>query len=131
MADTDDLGLGDSGVINKGLLGQGAFGNVYLVENTDKEKFAMKVMQWTSAEPEHNLMAVKELKVLETLNHDNVVVYVNSYILDDRIHIITELCAGGDLGGFLGKLEMANTTVPEDLLLAWLWQMACGLDEWG
>ncbi|XP_070183133.1 ribosomal protein S6 kinase 2 beta-like isoform X2 [Littorina saxatilis] len=126
MADTDDLGLADFGIINKGLLGQGAFGKVFLVENAQKDQFALKVMQWTTADNDNKIIAERELEVLETLQHQHVVVYVNSFVKEDRMYIITEFCAGGDVGGFLQNLGKA--TVPEDLLLAWLWQMACGLE---
>ncbi|KAK7490574.1 hypothetical protein BaRGS_00018177 [Batillaria attramentaria] len=113
------------GVKNRGVIGKGAFGVVYLVENQDGEEFALKVMDWTYADVTDRGVAENELKVLKELSHDNVIVYVDSFIHNGLLYILTEYCAGGDLSGFLDEI---GQSVPEDLLLVWLFQMACGLE---
>lgn len=70
-------------------------------------------------------VAENELRVLKELNHDHVLVYVDSFVQRGLMYILTEFCAGGDLSGFL---DASGKPVPEDLLLVWLWQMACGLE---
>ena len=73
-------------------------------------------------------VAENELKVLKELSHDHVLVYVDSFVSTERVCIVTEYCSGGDLSGFLKHI---GRPVPEDLLLVWLWQMACGLEVCG
>ncbi|KAK7101408.1 uncharacterized protein [Littorina saxatilis] len=117
-------GLDFDDVTNKGVIGQGAFGCVYLVENSQKEQFAVKVMEWDRMGMDREV-AENELRVLKELNHDHVLVYVDSFVQRGLMYILTEFCAGGDLSGFL---DASGKPVPEDLLLVWLWQMACGLE---
>ena len=84
-------------------------------------------MPWTAFSPD-KAIAENELKVLKELSHDHVLVYRNSFISNEMMYIITEYCSGGDLSGFLDHI---GRPVPEDLLLVWLWQMACGLEVCG
>ncbi|KAL8599582.1 hypothetical protein ACOMHN_065192 [Nucella lapillus] len=112
-------------VVNKGLIGKGAFGWVYLVENSAGEEFAIKLMEWQRAGPRDRGVVVNELRVLQSLSHQHILSYVDHFQQDGIIFIITEYCSGGDLTGFLHQVR---ASLPEDLLLVWLWQMACGLE---
>ena len=82
-------------------------------------------MPWTSFSSQDREVADNELKVLKELNHVHLLAYVDSFVFSDMMYIITEYCSGGDLSGFLDQI---GKPVPEDLLLVWLWQMACGLE---
>lgn len=114
-----------SGFQNKGVIGKGAFGVVYLVENDAGRELALKVMEWRYADVTNREVAENELKVLKQLSHDHLIAYVGSFIQNGLLYIVTEYCAGGDLSGFLDAI---GRPVPEDLLRVWLWQMACGLE---
>lgn len=114
-----------SGFQNKGVIGRGAFGVVYLLENDAGREWALKVMEWRYADVTNREVAENELKVLKQLSHDHLIAYVDSFIHNGLLYIATEYCAGGDLSDFLNVIERP---VPEDLLLVWLWQMACGLE---
>ncbi|KAK7490575.1 hypothetical protein BaRGS_00018178, partial [Batillaria attramentaria] len=114
---------------NKGLVGQGSFGQVFLLENDKGQQFALKVMSWRFAKDAEKHVAENELRVLNRISHDHVIVYVDTRIRNAELHILTEYCAGGDLHSFLDRIsESVNASVPEDLLVAWLWQMCCGLE---
>ena len=82
-------------------------------------------MPWTSFISQDREVAENELKILKELSHVHVLAYVDSFVVSDMMYIITEYCSGGDLSGFLDQI---GRPVPEDLLLVWLWQMACGLE---
>ncbi|XP_076447970.1 serine/threonine-protein kinase Nek2-like [Babylonia areolata] len=110
-----------------GVIGSGRFGTVYLVQNSSREKFAVKRMLVSDDQGDstQKQMGFNEVRVLKQLSHEHVLIYVDSLTSGGDLYIITEFCAGGDLNGFLNQL---SRPVPEDLLFVWLWQMACGLE---
>ncbi|KAL8614755.1 hypothetical protein ACOMHN_055312 [Nucella lapillus] len=83
------------------------------------------MMPMRDTSPINREVARNEVRVMEQLSHYHVIIYVDSLHLEGHMCLITEVCPGGDLGGFLEQLVRP---VPEDLLRVWLWQMACGLE---
>ena len=83
---------------NSQVLGQGAFGKVFLTHNkhnTD-HKVAIKVMGLKKIKDE--LDAIKEeVAILTKLDHPNIVRYYETYEDDRNIYLVMEYIGGGEL----------------------------------
>lgn len=66
---------------NLDYIGQGAFGQVYKVRNKlDQRVYALKNIELNSKNKLINKKIIREVKLLSSLNHENVVRYYNSWI---------------------------------------------------
>lgn len=95
-------------------LGEGSFGKVYKVENKlNKEVRAMKVinkLSYTMSEEEENEI-LKEINILKTLDHPNILKIYEYYNLDRKLVIISELCTGGELFDRIVEVKYFTETV--------------------
>ena len=90
------LGIGKFGVVNQ----------VYLNKEHSK-KFAVKSIKIESILSELNLIE-NELEILRLVDHPNIIRYYETYNDNEYLHIVTELCTGGELFGRIvkkGKFE--------------------------
>lgn len=77
-------------------LGKGAFGEVYKVTNSSNNTYALKLLHYKT--PWELEKAKKEAAMLKSLNHRNIISYVNSFAVEGGHYIIvTEYCAQGSL----------------------------------
>jgi len=84
------------------MLAEGAFGKVYLVtRKTDKLELILKEPKPEAGATMEEVEA--EATMLARLKHQNIVRFVDSYVKkgdrpgDEKLFIVTEFCAGGDL----------------------------------
>ena len=79
-----------------GYLGEGSFGKVYSVEHNElKIKRAMKIIP---IKPKNSYQFInKEIKILKSLDHPNIIKVYEFYLTKTSLSIICELCEGGDL----------------------------------
>ena len=82
------------------VLGEGAFGKVKKVKHKISEEIrAMKVIHkdqiQSGSEEEKDL--IKEINILKTLDHPNIMKVFEYYNTKDNIYIISELLSGGEL----------------------------------
>ena len=81
-------------------LGRGSFSTVYLGENIiNQEKIAIKKISLEK----YKSIAIdiqNEIKILQKLNHPNIVSLVHRAIKDNQLYIILEYCPLGDLHEF-------------------------------
>ena len=79
-----------------GYLGEGSFGKVYSVEHNElKIKRAMKIIP---IKPQNSYQFInKEIKILKSLDHPNIIKVYEFYLTKTSLSIICELCEGGDL----------------------------------
>ena len=63
------------------MLGEGAFGSVWLFEAKDnpEQKYAVKIMMKASLSAEHLIGIREEISILSLLDHTNIITYVESY----------------------------------------------------
>ena len=84
--------------ISHEVLGSGRYGKVYLGTDTADplHKYAVKVLEKSSnAYAKEDFVA--ETKVLQVLDHPNVLKYVGHSETRDSLRLITELCEGDNL----------------------------------
>lgn len=79
-------------------LGKGKFGVVnQICLNKDKDKkYAVKSIKIESIMSELKLIE-NELDILRQVDHPNIIKYYETYNDGDYLHIVTELCTGGEL----------------------------------
>ena len=85
-----------SDLVKGNLLGKGFFGEVYLVTHRQtNEKMVLKELYRVEEEAESNFL--KEVAVLRSLNHTNVLHFIGVLYRDKRLHLLTEFISGGTL----------------------------------
>ena len=77
------------------LLGEGAFGKVYLAKSqiNDVER-AIKIISKDNYEGK---TYEREFKILKELNHPNILKYAGSYDYKNKVYLVTEYCNGKEL----------------------------------
>lgn len=110
----------------KGLIGEGAFGKVFLLEKpSSKEQLALKMCQLEGRHPKEIEQTVQEVQLLASLEHEYILKYVQASLEDGKLMIITEYCGNGDLKDYLA--EHAGTAMDERRLVEWIRQITSAL----
>lgn len=87
------------------LIGQGSFGEVYLVMKKDSRQslYAMKILQKKKIMAQNLIKyAVTERNVLSITKHPFIVGLNYAFQTKDKLFLILDYCPGGDLGKALG-----------------------------
>lgn len=106
-------------VIRKSL-GDGSFGNVYLIEDHQGSKFALKLLRlWeVPAEIRKPLMDRFEMEFhTGQIKCDNLVSSLAYGIIKGNPFIVMEFCPGGDLEPMLGKPDEHTPHICQDILI--------------
>lgn len=95
-------------------LGRGSFGVVYLVQQTTtKELYVLKRINIGHLHIKYQQAALREVEILKTINHPNVIKYYFSYIEDNILSIFMEYAEAGDLYQLLLKHRHRKTNITE------------------
>ena len=80
-------------------IGKGGFGRVYKVRHKLSNQFrAMKIIKCKAENPHSNSAEIlKQINILKTLDHPNIIKIYEFYSTEKYIYIINELCTGGEL----------------------------------
>lgn len=121
-------------------MGRGSFGNVYLLVHSqdgpppDVNKYALKVIDEHGARKGDREEARKELRIMRGLYHPHIVDLIDAFELQHEIHMVLELCEGGDLRSHLdhlrkrrGRERRPTAGVEESLVISWTKQLASAL----
>ena len=110
-------------------LGKGNFGSVKLVTSKITHKlYAMKEIKASRYKSENTCREVeKEIKLLENLNHPNVITYFTSFRENGDFYIITEYINGGSLENIMKKNINQGKLIAEKTIWDWLIQSLSGL----
>lgn len=73
--------------------------------------------------------ATHEMTKLQTLNHENIIKFVEFFTENNSNYIVTEYCQGGDLSELIKIYLKENRTVKEEVAFEWTIQMMKGLDH--
>ena len=84
--------------IKKKMLGNGAFGEVWLVTHKDLNKdFAMKIIKKRKNKSSEEKDILNEIDILKKLDHPKILKIVDFYSTLKKYYIITEYCHEGEL----------------------------------
>jgi calcium-dependent protein kinase len=93
---TSQSNIRDSYKLGK-VLGHGHFGTVRVAKHkTTGKKFAVKTIERKKVLKDL-LVLKREVEILQTLDHPNLIVTFATYEDPKYLHIVTELCTGGEL----------------------------------
>lgn len=110
------------------IIGKGSYSEVYrgiLTKNGKEKEVAVKVISKTSK----NVKTIDdETQILKTINHPNVVNFINQYNTKNNTYIITELCALGTFKKFVSQ-KYSNSVVPEKQAQSYMQQICLGVKE--
>ena len=74
------------------MLGEGAFGSVWLFEAKDnpEQKYAVKILLKSNLAPEALIGIREEISILSMLDHTNIITYVESFEDQRYMYIVME-----------------------------------------
>ena len=103
-------GLKDSYNISD-TIGEGTFGKVKLAysANNPKIKYACKILEKSNIKEEDDFKRCqREMEILSTMNHRNVIKTYEIISKNNRFYIIMEYCANGELFNYIVEQEKLN-----------------------
>lgn len=105
------------------MLGKGFFGQVFKVTHRNtKEVMVLKELYRVDESAQLNFL--KEVAVLKSLNHKNVLKFIGVLYKDKRLHLVTEYVAGGSLKELLHD---DPGYLPYHLRISFAKDIACGM----
>eukprot|EP01004_Peranema_trichophorum_P003267 NODE_2264_length_1634_cov_48.102581_g1940_i0.p1 GENE.NODE_2264_length_1634_cov_48.102581_g1940_i0~~NODE_2264_length_1634_cov_48.102581_g1940_i0.p1 ORF type:complete len:252 (-),score=31.97 NODE_2264_length_1634_cov_48.102581_g1940_i0:798-1553(-) len=112
-------------------IGKGSFGQVFLVKSSkDGQSYVMKQIDMSKLNRKEKTTALREVKLLSSLNHPNIVRYVDSFVTPspEYLCIVMEYCDGGDLQHKIAASKRTCSYYSEEQILDWLIQMSLALE---
>ena len=124
-----DVGNKLSDFIIQKKLGEGHFGSVDLVVSQKTKKlYAMKQIKSSMYKNQQKYLEVeREIKLLENLNHPNIIKYFSSFKENNNLYIVTEYVNDGCLYELMKKNIQHGTKIEEKKIWALLIQSLSGL----
>ncbi|CAL6047888.1 Kinase [Hexamita inflata] len=96
-------------------LGKGSFGRAVLVQEISTGKqYVMKIIQVSAMKPQEREEALLESKILEKLDHPNIVAYKESFTDQRYLYIVMEYANGGDLHDAIKAQKQKGALFDED-----------------
>merc|ERR1711959_122804 len=110
-------------------IGQGSYANVYLVVSSRSgRQYVLKEMDALNMTEQERGKALREVRILHTLKHPNIIGYKDSYLDDEGfLCIIMEYADGGDIHQLLQVQKHHNLPFEESTLLHWVAQILLAL----
>ncbi|XP_017754296.1 PREDICTED: LIM domain kinase 1 isoform X2 [Eufriesea mexicana] len=112
-----------SDLVKGELLGTGFFGQVFKVTHRDtNEVMVLKELYRVDEEAQKNFL--KEVAVLRSLHHNNVLRFIGVLYKDKKLHLVTEYIAGGTLRALLHD---TNEVLPWEQRTSFAKDIAAGM----
>ena len=113
------------------LIGEGSFGEVYLVEDIKtKKQYVLKTIKLNGLNENQYNDALKEALIIKNLDHPNIIklyeAFINKYPRKN-LNLITEFADGGDLSDKINKMKERQKHLSEDLILDYFIQICLAL----
>lgn len=95
------------------IIGEGGFGKVYLAINCNSgELFAVKQVPLDLIDDQQKINALRrEIALMETLDHPNIVKYLGSEINENFLNIFLEYQAGGSIVSLISKFHQLEINI--------------------
>ncbi|ESW07327.1 hypothetical protein PHAVU_010G120500 [Phaseolus vulgaris] len=105
-------------------IGSGSFAVVYRSRHRASGlEVAIKEIDQRQLSPKVKEHLFKEISILSTIKHPNIVRLFETIQTNDRIYLVLEYCAGGDLGAYIHRHGKVSETVARHFMR----QLAAGL----
>ncbi|CAM9944509.1 unnamed protein product, partial [Phaeothamnion confervicola] len=111
-------------------IGRGSYGEVNLVSRKGSpEMFVMKVVKYTTLDAKVKVEAMREVNVLRSLRHPNIVAFQEGFRTDGgaKLCIVMEFCECGDLGQQIDRANKNDVWLPSKRILDWFLQLCLAL----
>lgn len=109
------------------LLGEGSYGKAFLVKCSSDNSYAViKTLSLNSMTEEAKKEAYKEAKILEKLDHSNIIRFIEVFRSNrpyPTLNIVMEYADGGDLNKLIKLQQKEKSYFPEDKILDWFCQI--------
>ena len=110
-------------------LGEGTYGSAYLVQSKITHKlWVIKKVDLNDMMFEERLKAKEEAKILEVLNHPNIITFKDVF-KDKKLHLnlVMEYADGGELADLVRERRRAGDSFTEDEILNYFTQICLAI----
>ncbi len=111
-------------------IGKGSYGVVDLVKGRDSKLYVMKIVQNSGPKKTkggHIQEALKEVEMLSTLDHPNIVDFKEHFVEGKYLCIVMDYCESGDLKARIKRALARGKFFKEATIMDWFVQMALAL----
>ncbi|EDV23200.1 uncharacterized protein TRIADDRAFT_27942 [Trichoplax adhaerens] len=112
-------------------IGKGQFSVVYYAKSlTDKTKYAVKKVDVSDlASSKARQECMKEIELLKTVDHPNIIKYYASFMKTDFLYIICELADAGDLAKMITTFRNRKLYIQEHTVWKYFVQIASAIEH--